>query len=110
MLPMILAVKHVDPEHALSDYDIVTDRNGLKKLLRWINQTDQYRDFRIDIEIVGIDTLLFSRWDIRTYEQGGAGFGHEFKKLTVKEAGWKESLQLDHRRIVAYVCLPEQAS
>ncbi|EED80567.1 predicted protein [Postia placenta Mad-698-R] len=47
--------------------DFVTDRNGLRKLLRWINDADgSAKPFRIDMQLAGKRTVLFSRWEKRT--------------------------------------------
>ncbi|KAI5480382.1 hypothetical protein MNV49_000957 [Pseudohyphozyma bogoriensis] len=47
--PLILAVKHQDPDFDFKTVDFVTDRNNLRKLLRWASGTDD-KDFRIDVD------------------------------------------------------------
>jgi hypothetical protein len=50
--------------------DVITDRNGLRKLLRWLNPSEgrEVRDFRIDVELVGAKTIVLNRWEGRTRE------------------------------------------
>ncbi len=57
LLPLIMAVnKHAEvakkPTFDWSSADIVTDRNGLRKLTRWVGGGD-VRDFRIDLQLAG---------------------------------------------------------
>ena len=63
LFPLIRAVQDVESQFETdeeekfdwSSVDFVTDRNGLRKLLRWINAVpgDPPRDFRIDMELAG---------------------------------------------------------
>ncbi|KAF7297462.1 hypothetical protein MIND_00979900 [Mycena indigotica] len=97
--------------------DFITDRNGLRKLLRWIDmrqaystaipaQTDERRlkDWRIDMQLApGNRTVLFNRWEKRDQEQmGGFSYGFNFEKATTTAArGVAESS--GHHRIISYV-------
>ena len=50
--------------------DVVTDRNGLRKHLRWLNPSPgrQVRDFRIDVQFVGTRTLVLGSWECSSRE------------------------------------------
>lgn len=86
--------------------DFVTDRNGLRKLLRWIADKDgSAKEFRIDMELVGERTVLFNRWEKRTREDsntGFTGFGFNFERAsTDAPQGCNDST--GHHRIVTFV-------
>lgn len=98
------------PPFNWSAVDLVTDRNGLRKLLRWIygptEERDMYiKDFRIDMQLAGEKTVLFNRWEKRTEEElSGFTFGFNFeKKTTVPAKGCEENA--GHHRIIQYVSL-----
>jgi hypothetical protein len=84
--------------------DVITDRNGLRKLLRWLSPSEgrEVRDFRIDVELVGSKTIILSRWDGRTREPpSGRSFGFAFEAATSRAApGCPIS---GHHRVITYV-------
>lgn len=91
-----------------SSVDFVTDRNGLRKLLRWIVAVpgDPPRDFRIDMQLAGSKTVLMNRWEQFTKEQPGTrrSYGFNFEEdMTVPSPGCESGT--GHHRIVAYVSL-----
>lgn len=92
------------PPFDWSSADIVTDRNGLRKLTRWVAGED-VRDFRLDLQLAGEHTVLVNRWEKRNREVfNGRTFGFSFEKAsTVPAPGCKEST--GHHRIVTYVRL-----
>lgn len=105
--PLVVAVNKKtedegNPPFDWSSVDFVTDRNGLRKLMRWIGQKD-VKDFRIDMQLAGEKTVLFNRWEKRTREQfNGRSFGFNFEKESTTPApGCKSST--GHHRIVTYV-------
>lgn len=107
LLPLVVAVnkKQKDegaPLFPWGSMDFVTDRNGLRKLIRWI-VGGQVKDFRIDVQLAGDKTVLLSRWEKRTREQlSGRTYGFNFEKAsTAQAAGCKESS--GHHRIISYV-------
>ncbi|KAF9805023.1 hypothetical protein IEO21_09222 [Rhodonia placenta] len=73
LYPLFRAVDIVAEENETDidwlDVDFVTDRNGLRKLLRWIHA--DRKEFRIDTQLVGRRTVLLSRWEKRTQDFGG---------------------------------------
>jgi len=85
MLPLFVAADAIHDKKAPVDWaavDVITDRNGLRKLLRWLNpeEGEEVRSFRIDVELVGSKTIVLNRWEPRAREpsrQGTFGFGFE---------------------------------
>ncbi|KAF8272615.1 hypothetical protein EI94DRAFT_1717948 [Lactarius quietus] len=70
MLPLFAAADAIHGPEATppvdwTSVDVVTDRNGLRKLLRWLNPSSgrEVRDFRIDVQLVGTKTLVLNRWE-----------------------------------------------
>ena len=109
LLPLITAVNKraegKDEKFDWASVDFVTDRNGLRKLMRWAgagNGSD-VRDFRIDLQLAGEKTVLFNRWEKRTRElANGRTFGFSFEKASTQVAnGCKDST--GHHRIISYV-------
>ncbi|KAH8993052.1 hypothetical protein EDB86DRAFT_1403817 [Lactarius hatsudake] len=83
--------------------DVITDRNGLRKLLRWLNPSPgrEVRDFRIDIQLVGTKTLVLGRWEGRSREPpSGRTYGFGFEEATSRAApGCPPS---GHHRAITY--------
>lgn len=109
LLPLIRAVEHTEVDFDWSSMDFVTDRNALRKLLRWLGSTkyNECKDFRIDTQLAGNGTVLFNRWDKRYREsfEGAAysTYGHNFEKATTTQASYCQD-STGHHRIVTYVC------
>ncbi|KAK0201488.1 hypothetical protein DFS33DRAFT_990891 [Desarmillaria ectypa] len=110
LLPLMVAVETVaedkkDPPFNWSSVDFVTDRNCLRKLLRWIgggNNEKSMKEFRIDMQLAGKKTVLLNRWDKRYREQAsGYTFGYNFETHTTKPASGCES-STGHHRIITY--------
>lgn len=109
LLPLMVAVERKADSDGTGDFDwgsvdFVTDRNNLRKLLRWI-EADDPKDFRIDLELAGKQTVLLNRWEKRTREDySGYSYGFSFEKASTKPvAGCERSS--GHHRIVTYVCI-----
>ena len=130
LLPLFRAADVVAEENAdASVYwpgvDVVTDRNNLRKLLRWIqhndinNATPSYgagastsfpavvplKDFRIDVQLGGRKTLLLHRWEKHTRElaeppKSGCGINFE-RESTSAAAGCERGT--GYHRVVKYV-------
>ncbi len=81
--------------------DFITDRNNLRKLLRWINNSPD-SDFRIDMQLAGKKTVLMSRYTRSVREKAEYGFGHTFEKACAKAAAQCEG-GVSHHRIIRYV-------
>jgi len=106
LYPLLRAVDIVSEENGdgvdWSTVDFVTDRNGLRKLLRWINDLDDSaKEFRIDTQLAGKRTVLFNRWEKRTREGPSGGFGFNFERENTTKAPGCE-LSTGHHRIVQY--------
>lgn len=107
MLPLFAAADAIHDKKAPVDWptvDIITDRNGLRKLLRWLNPSEgkEVRDFRIDVELVGSKTVVLSRWEGRPRNPPtGRTFGFAFEAATSRAApGCPIS---GHHRAITYV-------
>jgi hypothetical protein len=113
LLPLIRAVQDVESqsgskenEFDWSSVDFVTDRNGLRKLLRWINAGpgDPPKDFRIDMQLAGTKTVLMNRWEQITKEQPGTrrSYGFNFEEvMSVPGPGCERGT--GYHRVVTYV-------
>jgi hypothetical protein len=68
------------PDFSMQDVDLVTDRNCLRKLLRFVSQNVD-KSFRIDINIVG-GVMIFRRWEEETRQtvlgSQHIGYGYGF--------------------------------
>ena len=67
LVPLVRAVNmNADVQGAgafnWSSVDIITDRNNLRKLLRWASSSSK-QVFRIDTQLAGEGTVLFNRWN-----------------------------------------------
>jgi hypothetical protein len=83
--------------------DLVSDRNNLRKLLRWATGVAGEKDFRIDVERAGKTCLFTKREDKDSeYVVGFKGFGHEYEKAATRLAGGCEKAT-GHHRIVSIV-------
>lgn len=110
--PIIQAVdahrEYLDiPSFDWPSVDFVTDRNGLRKLLRWIiSKSDSSRvcdPFRIDMQLAGRCTVLFNSWS-PTYKSAMSGytFGYHFEDA-VTHPGVDCEETSSNQRIVTYV-------
>ncbi|KAF8635841.1 hypothetical protein AX15_000035 [Amanita polypyramis BW_CC] len=104
LLPLFVAVDANEDADTFdwSAVDIVTDRNGLRRLLRWIagGSASDAENFRIDLQLAGKKTVLMARWDRTPVESfRGYTYGTNFFKGTTKKPH-RESMA--HHRIVSY--------
>lgn len=97
--PLLRALTAENPEFNIADVDLVTDRNNIRKLLRFV-QASSTDTFQIRVEVAGEKTALFTRVEAKTEEfiQGFRGFGHAFEDAYTK----KPSGSTGHHRIVGY--------
>ena len=109
MLPLFAAADAIhDNKKAPVDWpavDVITDRNSLRKLLRWLNPSAgrEVRDFRIDVELVGAKTIVMYRWDGCSLELPpvGKSYGYAFEAATSRAAPGCPSS--GHHRAITYV-------
>lgn len=120
LLPLFRAVDVMVDESAGDpidwvSVDFISERNGLRKLLRWIADEDESaKAFRIDMELAGERTVLLNRWDEKT-NQGTIPsrpvYGFNFEKESTSVARGCEG-STGHHRVVKFVRLwePEEVN
>lgn len=104
LLPAFVAIEHMQPSFDYASLDVVTDRNNLRKLLRWIENASD-KDFRIDLQLCGSNTVILGRWESKPVDMNPQrqGFGFNFERYTTRLlVGCEKST--GHHRIVTYVC------
>lgn len=89
----------------MGEMDFITDRNGLRKLYRWVNQSSWTQNglggtFRIDIELTG-RTILLQRWEVDS-RQSTIGYEKNFQSYTTSQIPECEATT-GHHRIVSFV-------
>ncbi len=94
----------MQPRLSMLDFDLVTDRNCLRKLLRFVSGQDPDKPFRIDIQMQG-SVMFLCRWetDLKMVILGhqNFGFGHGFEKATTTfDKDLRDSS--GHHRVVKY--------
>jgi hypothetical protein len=102
LMPIFAAIDDLhEGRYEYEKLDIVSDRNNLRKLLRWA--TGNGDAFRIDIERAG-QTCLFTRREEKDSEVviGFRGFGHEYEKAATRLAPGCEKAT-GHYRIISIV-------
>lgn len=62
--------------------DLITDRNNLRKLLRWVNGSSDR--FRIDVECGENGTVVFTRREDRHTVHANGGLGHQYEKASTR--------------------------
>lgn len=105
LLPLVAAVQHMHPDFAFPNIDVVTDRNSLRKLLRWIRGRESdatVKDFRIDVQMSG-RTMLFTRRETKTKELSNRAYGIGFERAcTSAPPGQAIQRQTGHHRVIKY--------
>lgn len=98
--PLFRALQAENPGFELGDIDLVTDRNNIRKLLRFV-QGSSSENFEIQVEIAGSKTAVFTRVEIKTKDiiRDFRGFGHNFEKAYTKGIPGSTG----HHRIVHYL-------
>ena len=111
LLPLFVAADIMESEGQSKvqwdTVDVVTDRNNLRKLLSFVEDSDE-NDFRIDIDLVGAWTMLLQRWEERTIESSEMrGYNESFcNTSTVAALGCEKSSIAGYHRVVTSVgCL-----
>ncbi|KAH9960101.1 hypothetical protein BC827DRAFT_1297101 [Russula dissimulans] len=106
MLPLFTAADVTHDDKAPVDWptvDVISDRNGLRKLLRWLNPSAgrEVRDFRIDVELVGPKTIILIRRESTEYQPLNVrSFGFSFEEaMTLAAPGCPAS---GHHRAITY--------
>jgi hypothetical protein len=100
LIPLFAAIDDMNPSFDYKQFDFITDRNNLRKLLRWASGSSDEKDFRIDIDVAG-STCLFTRLEAQNTEiiQGFMGYGHEYEKAATRVTRGCERATGHHRII-----------
>ncbi|KAK2465268.1 hypothetical protein APHAL10511_002622 [Amanita phalloides] len=101
LLPLFAAVDANEDADTFdwSTVDIVTDRNGLRRLLRWISGGEA-KPFRIDLQLAGKGTVLMNRWEKEaTSPFLGYAYGTNYFNAAAKKL---HSESTCHHRIIGY--------
>ncbi|KAF5340780.1 hypothetical protein D9611_007520 [Ephemerocybe angulata] len=107
LVPLVASVNkrtetNPDFDFDWASVDVVTDRNALRKLMRWVRNEEGMRDFRMDLELAGEKTVLVNRWEARTREMyNGRTYGYNFEKSSTEPAPGCQKGS-GHHRIVTY--------
>lgn len=103
LAPVLISTKILNPDFDFPSVDILTSRNNLRKLFRWVNGKSD-KDFRIDLEMVE-NTLVMIRYEKKVMEPAGLGYGHEFEKRMTKSdiTAGRGRTALSHNRVLSYV-------
>jgi hypothetical protein len=112
LVPLFKAVDYmstIDANHVPVDWpsvDLVTDRNGLRKLLRWVvSNGRRTKDWRIDVQLAGTKTMIFSRRETSAKRVAdGSSYGKSFEKMFSTPAPGCEKSS-GHHRIISFVSL-----
>jgi hypothetical protein len=106
LAPLVAAVSHYNPSYDFSSIDIVSDRNNLRKLLKWVGGYGGSQDFRIDLQLAGCGTVLFTRREKSARVSAGGpnseSYGHEFERVMTRRAHGCDNSS-GHHRIISYV-------
>jgi len=113
LLPLFEAIKQGDLNHDFSQYDIITGRGELKKLLAWV-MNNQQKAFRIDIECNGNGGVVFRRWENVTlagessniYGKPAAHYRVKFEARTCAPVKGNEEA-FSHERVINYVSIAQ---
>jgi hypothetical protein len=77
--PLFLAVKECSPEFKMKDVDIISDRNNMRKLLKFAAGIPQ-DDFEIRLSVLGKKAVVFERVQLDDESKNQfAGFGLSFE-------------------------------
>ncbi|KIJ16233.1 hypothetical protein PAXINDRAFT_114027 [Paxillus involutus ATCC 200175] len=101
MVPLFAAIDVLHEGFRYRDLDLITNRNSLRKLLRYVDNDRGLKDFRIDIDLVR-DTCLFTRCEENAAIVGcWSGYGNEYLKAATRAPRTCENMT-DHHRIITY--------
>ncbi|KAG2742499.1 hypothetical protein P692DRAFT_20956079 [Suillus brevipes Sb2] len=102
LVPIFAAidVDDMDPSFGYKQFDIITDCNNLRKLLRWVSGSSDEKDFRIDVDVAGW-TCLFKHLEAENTDtvKGFMGYGHEYEKAATRATRGCERATGHHQMI-----------
>jgi hypothetical protein len=109
--PLLAAADALGADVDWPAVDLLSDRNGLRKLLNWIAGARESRlaagdadgEFRIDLELVGEKTMLLRRWERNFWQVSRyASYGKRFEEAVASIAP-ECADGVSHHRAVKYV-------
>ncbi|KAH7090042.1 hypothetical protein BKA62DRAFT_109705 [Auriculariales sp. MPI-PUGE-AT-0066] len=104
---LFASILHISPKYDFIALDLLSDRNNLRKLLRWIRGRGIHdatiKDFRIDVQRFQ-NTVIFVRMETKTIEVANKGYGLGFQqKVANAPPGPGAENQTGHNRMVRYM-------
>ncbi|KAI1111232.1 geranylgeranyl pyrophosphate synthetase [Nemania sp. NC0429] len=103
--PLLRSLYVSSPDFDIREFDIITDRNNIRKLLMFIDPSssrNRLENFTVNAEVIG-NTILFNRTETETFEIIGPaefkGFGHEFEKTYTHR---QLPNSTGHHRVISY--------
>ncbi|KXN92851.1 hypothetical protein AN958_06956 [Leucoagaricus sp. SymC.cos] len=103
-LPLLAAVstQQIFLREDWKTIDFITDRIGLRHLLRWIGGAGG-KGFRIDTQLVGTKTVVFNRWEpVDTELMHGNMYSLNFQRAVTKPMPPSTERSSWHHRVVTY--------
>ena len=106
LMPIFASAEAFGSLGNLKGHDIITDRNGLRKLYHWARGIGNGRssDFRIDVQLAG-NTCLFTRREPKNVSRSGLGnidYGFSYEKAATTVTRDSKGCH-GHHRIISYV-------
>lgn len=105
---MVQAVKIQEPNFEFNKLNLVADRVNLRRLLAWASSAPEAKDFRIDVELLGKNTVALARWEA-VAEASKAAIERGFKEEALGDATSFDAVEEGevgaHFRIVSFVSL-----
>ena len=85
--PLFSALFTQNPDFEMASVNVITDRNNIRKLLRFVDGSSS-ESFQIRVQVVEGKRALFTRMDNETTTviQGFQGYGRNFEKACTKSA------------------------
>ncbi|KAI0345488.1 hypothetical protein BDW22DRAFT_880222 [Trametopsis cervina] len=112
MLPIFRAIDVMEEDNSREkldwpSVDFITCRNNLRKLLSWIVCKDKGEvvdDFRIDLKLCGVGTVLMQRWETHVvFDTETAGFGYSFGRESTRAGpDCDRGIIAGHSRVISY--------
>jgi hypothetical protein len=105
LLALVASVSLCTPTFCWPSTDIVIGRDSLLFMMRWVSKSGRLSDFRVDLNLVGDGTVVFTRWipkRTQTATPGSYGVSYE-RKETVQAIGCESARWGGHYRVLSYV-------
>lgn len=103
---LVQAVKVQEPNFEFNKLNLVADRVNLRRLLAWASSAPDAKDFRIDVELLGKNTVTLTRWEA-VAEASKAAIEKGFKEEALGDATSFDAVEEGevgaHFRIVSFV-------